>query len=124
MLTGRSGRARRDMSRREGLPRLRFGNRDGEATMKVFVAGATGAVGTRLVPRLVERGHDVVGSTRSPDKAARLRAQGAEAVVLDLLDARAVREALETARPDAIVHEATALSGPADMRRFDRTFAL
>jgi nucleoside-diphosphate-sugar epimerase len=92
--------------------------------MKVFVAGASGAVGTRLVPRLVERGHEVIGSTRSPGKAERLRAQGAEPVVLDLLDARAVREALAAARPDAIVHEATALSGTSDVRHFDRTFAL
>jgi nucleoside-diphosphate-sugar epimerase len=88
------------------------------------VAGASGAVGVRLVPQLVERGHEVVGSTRSPEKAERLRAQGAEPVVLDLLDARAVREAVEAARPDAIVHEATALSGTSDVRHFDRTFAL
>jgi nucleoside-diphosphate-sugar epimerase len=81
-------------------------------------------VGTRLVPELVERGHVVVGSTRSPEKAERLRAQGADPVVLDLLDARAVRDAVEAARPDAIVHEATALSGPSDVRHFDRTFAL
>jgi nucleoside-diphosphate-sugar epimerase len=93
--------------------------------MKVFVAGASGAVGARLVPQLVAREHEVVGTTRSPEKAEGLRALGAEPVVLDLLDARAVREAVGAARPDAIVHEATALSGgAADVRHFDRTFAL
>ena len=91
--------------------------------MRIFVAGATGAIGTRLVPQLVERGHEVVGTTRSPEKADRLRAQGAEPVVLDLLDAGAVREAMFAARPDALVHEATSLSGPTDMKHFDRTFA-
>ena len=59
--------------------------------MRVFVAGATGAIGVRLVPQLVASGHEVIGSTRRPEKAGQLRAQGAEPVVLDLLDARAVR---------------------------------
>ena len=58
--------------------------------MRVFIAGAGGAIGTRLVPQLVERGHEVIGSSRSPAKADRLRALGAEPVVLDLLDAGAV----------------------------------
>jgi nucleoside-diphosphate-sugar epimerase len=92
--------------------------------MRVFVAGATGAIGTRFVPQLVERGHEVIGTTRSPEKADRLRAQGAEPVVLDLLDPHAVREAVVAARPDAIVHEATALAGLSDFRHFDRSFAL
>jgi nucleoside-diphosphate-sugar epimerase len=91
--------------------------------MKVFVAGATGAIGTRLVPQLRQRGHQVIGSSRSPEKAERLRALGAEPVVLDLLDARAVREAVLRSRPDAIVHEGTALAGMSDLRRFDRSFA-
>jgi 2-alkyl-3-oxoalkanoate reductase len=90
--------------------------------MRVFVAGATGAVGARLVPQLLERGHEVVGTSRSPDKADRLRAAGAEAVVLDVLDADAVRSAVATARPDAIVHEATALAGMTDVKHFDRSF--
>jgi len=91
--------------------------------MRVFVAGATGAIGARLVPQLVERGHEVVGTSRSPEKADRLRAQGAEAVVLDLLDAPAVREAVAAARPDAIVHQGTALAGLSDFKHFDRSFA-
>ncbi len=91
--------------------------------MKIFVAGATGAIGTRLVPQLVERGHDVIGTSRSADKAERIRELGAEPVVLDLLDRDAVRRAIEAARPEAVVHQATALSGLSDLRNFDRTFA-
>jgi nucleoside-diphosphate-sugar epimerase len=91
--------------------------------MRVFVAGASGAIGARLVPQLLERGHEVLGTTRSPQKAARLREQGAEAVVLDLLDPTAVRDAVVAARPDAIVHQATALSGLSDFKHFNRSFA-
>jgi 2-alkyl-3-oxoalkanoate reductase len=96
---------------------------EGKTTMRVFVAGATGAIGARLVPQLLERGHQVVGSSRSPERAARLAATGAEAVVLDLLDAAAVRAAVVTARPDAIIHQATALGGVSDFKHFDRSFA-
>ena len=78
--------------------------------MRVFVAGASGAIGTRLVPQLIERGHEVVGTSRSPGNAERVRALGAEPIELDLLDARAVRKAVLEAEPDAIVHEATALA--------------
>ncbi len=91
--------------------------------MRVFVAGATGAIGARLVPQLVERGHEVIGASRSPEKADRLRAQGAEPVVLDLLDPLAVREAVAAARPEAIVHQATALAGTIDFKHFDHAFA-
>jgi nucleoside-diphosphate-sugar epimerase len=90
--------------------------------MRVFVAGATGAIGARLVPRLVKQGHEVVGTSRSPERTSGLRGQGAEPVVLDLLDAAAVREAVVAARPDSIVHQATALTGATDMKHFDQTF--
>jgi hypothetical protein len=90
--------------------------------MRVFVTGATGTVGTRLVPQLVERGHDVTGPARSPERAARLATLGGEPVVLNELDSTAVGEAVRAARPDAIVHEATALGGASDVRHFDRTF--
>jgi 2-alkyl-3-oxoalkanoate reductase len=91
--------------------------------MRVFVAGATGAIGARLVPQLVERGHEVIGTSRSAGKVERLRALGAEPVLLDLLDREAVRAAVLAAQPDAIVHEATALTGLSDFKHFDRSFA-
>ncbi len=91
--------------------------------MRVFVAGATGAIGSRLVPQLVDRGHAVIGTSRSPERAERLHALGAEPVALDLLDPHAVLEAVLDAKPDAIVHEATALTGLSDFKHFDRSFA-
>ena len=91
--------------------------------MRVFVAGATGAVGRRLVPRLVERGHDVVATTSRPDRADMLRALGATPVILDGLDGGAVGQAVARAEPDAVVHQMTALSGKPDLRHFDRWFA-
>jgi 2-alkyl-3-oxoalkanoate reductase len=92
--------------------------------MKVLVAGATGAVGGALVPALVRAGHEVVGTTRSPAKGDRLRAVGAEPLVLDVLDAKATREAVERVAPDAIVHQATALTGAGNLKKFDEDFAL
>ena len=91
--------------------------------MRVFVAGASGAIGTRLVPQLIDRGHQVIGTFKSPQKEAGLRATGAEALALDLLDAAAVRKAILDATPDAIVHEATALAGGGFSRKLDKTFA-
>ena len=91
--------------------------------MRVFVAGASGAIGTRLVPRLVDRGHEVIGTSRSAAKAERLRALGAEPVALELLDGAAVRRAVLQAAPDAIVHQATSLAELTFSRNFDRTFA-
>jgi nucleoside-diphosphate-sugar epimerase len=93
--------------------------------MKVYVAGATGAIGQALVPQLLARGHEVVGQTRSPEKAERLRALGAEAIVADALDAEAVRRAVVAAAPDAVVHQLTALPPVLkSFRRFDEHFAL
>jgi 2-alkyl-3-oxoalkanoate reductase len=92
--------------------------------MRVFVAGATGGIGSRLVPQLVARGHEVTGTTTRPGGIEPLRAAGAEAVVVDGLDAAAVREAVGRAEPDAIVHEMTALAGKPDMKHFDRWFAV
>ena len=91
--------------------------------MRIFVAGAAGAIGKRLVPKLVERGHEVTATTRSADKLDQLRTLGAEAVAMDGLDPVAVGEAVARAEPDAIVHEMTALAGKPDMRHFDRSFA-
>jgi nucleoside-diphosphate-sugar epimerase len=90
--------------------------------MRVFVAGASGAIGTRLVPQLIDAGHEVIGTFRSPGSAERLRALGAEPVALDLLDARAVRKAVLEAEPVAIVHQATALTGVRFSRNLDRSF--
>jgi nucleoside-diphosphate-sugar epimerase len=92
--------------------------------MKVFVAGATGALGSRLVPRLVSRGHDVVGMTRSERKAASISEMGATPTIADGLDADAVGRAVGEAEPDVIVHQLTALSGSLDLRKFDESFAL
>ncbi|HEU5267350.1 MAG TPA: NAD(P)-dependent oxidoreductase [Jatrophihabitans sp.] len=91
--------------------------------MRVFVAGATGAVGRRLVPQLVAAGHDVVATTRSAAKLGLLQDLGAEAVAVDGLDPAGVGAAVAKAEPDVIVHEMTALAGSADLRHFDRTFA-
>jgi nucleoside-diphosphate-sugar epimerase len=91
--------------------------------MKVFVAGASGAMGRQLVPRLVAAGHEVIGMTRTPTNRETLVALGAEAVVADALDPAQVAEAVGAVRPDVIVHELTAIS-TLDMRHFDRDFAL
>src|SRR5919106_4383157 len=92
--------------------------------MRIFIAGATGALGRRLVPKLVERGHEVTGTTRSSDRAAVLREQGAEVAVMDPLDARDVRAAVTKAQPEVVVHQLTALTGIGMTRNFDKTFAL
>ena len=92
--------------------------------MRVFVAGASGAIGRHLVPQLIEKGHEVIGTYKSAGNADRLRALGAKPVALDLLDANAVRKAVLAAEPDAIVHQATALADLKDFKHFDRSFAL
>jgi 2-alkyl-3-oxoalkanoate reductase len=90
--------------------------------MRVFVAGASGAIGTQLVPQLIDQGHEVIGTFRSPGHDQRVRALGAEPVVLDLLDPAAVRRAVLAARPDAIIHQATALADVRFGRSLDRSF--
>src|SRR3990170_3575324 len=94
-----------------------------ELMMRVFVAGATGAIGKQLVPRLVEAGHEVHGMTRSESKQAMLHELGAVPAVADALDPDQVAEAVGRARPDVIVHQLTALAG-VDMRHLERDFAL
>ncbi len=92
--------------------------------MKVLVAGATGALGRQLVPRLVAAGHEVTGTTRSIGKAALLEEWGARAAVLDALDPDAVAAAVAAAEPDVIVHQLTALDGmDFDPRKFETLFA-
>ena len=90
--------------------------------MRVFVAGATGAIGKQLVPRLVEAGHEVHGMTRTESKRAMLEELGAVPVVADALDPDQVAEAVGRARPEVIVHQLTAI-GEVDMRHFDSDFA-
>jgi nucleoside-diphosphate-sugar epimerase len=90
--------------------------------MKVFVAGATGALGKALVPMLVANGHEVTGMTSSPAKQDLVRSLGALPVVADALDPDAVAQAVAQAEPDVIVHQLTALSGAIDLRHFEKTF--
>jgi nucleoside-diphosphate-sugar epimerase len=92
--------------------------------MRVFVAGATGALGRHLVPGLVAEGHQVTATTRTPGKVARLRETGAEPVVLDGLDREAVIAAVAAAAPEVIVHEMTALAGMRSFRNPDKLFAV
>jgi nucleoside-diphosphate-sugar epimerase len=77
--------------------------------MRVFLAGASGAIGTPLLPRLLEAGHEVVALARTPERAAALRATGAETAVADALDARALHGAIIAARPEVVVNQLTAL---------------
>ena len=92
--------------------------------MRVFIAGATGAVGSRLVPLLVAEGHEVVGTSRSAERLGDIEAAGAKGVVMDGLDAESVRTAVLDARPEVIVHELTGLGGVApDLKHFDEGFA-
>ena len=91
--------------------------------MRIFLAGASGAVGQRLIPLLVGAGHSVVGLTRSAARVPLLHRLGAEPVVTDALDRQAIHAAVLSARPDTIVHEMTDLKEASDLRTFDRTFA-
>jgi len=91
--------------------------------MRVLVAGATGVVGRQLVPQLIAAGHQVTATTRSEGKVAGLRAAGADAAVVDGLDAVAVGEIVARAEPEVVIHQMTALAGDFDLRHIERTFA-
>jgi nucleoside-diphosphate-sugar epimerase len=90
--------------------------------MRIFVTGATGAIGRCLLPRLMEAGHDVVGLTRSADRARALREHGAQAVVGDMLDREVLTRAVVAARPDVVIHQATDLKSFTDPRKFAEQF--
>lgn len=91
--------------------------------MKVFVAGATGAIGRQLVPLLITAGHQVTAMTRTPSKQEAVRAMGARPVVADAFDPDQVAGAVADAQPEVIVHELTAIPPVLDMRHFDSNFA-
>ncbi|MDQ7907391.1 NAD(P)-dependent oxidoreductase [Phytohabitans sp. ZYX-F-186] len=91
--------------------------------MRIFIAGASGAIGGPLVSQLVARGHEVVGTTRSAAKTGALRALGAEPVVVDALDPDSVADVVAKAEPEVIVHQLTALGGPPDFRNVKRMAA-
>jgi nucleoside-diphosphate-sugar epimerase len=92
--------------------------------MKIFLAGGTGAIGKSLVPLLVGHGHRVFATTRRPEKAAGLRAAGAEPVVVNALDRDKLIQAVGSARPDVVVHQMTALAGVTSLRTLDEALAL
>jgi nucleoside-diphosphate-sugar epimerase len=91
--------------------------------MKIFVAGAGGAIGKRLVPRLVAQGHEVTALTRSPAKSGELTALGAEPVIADALDRASVMQAVMRAEPEVVIHQLTAIDDPSNIKHFDRVFA-
>jgi nucleoside-diphosphate-sugar epimerase len=91
--------------------------------MRVFVTGATRALGRHLVPGLVAAGHEVTATTRTPGKVTQLREAGAEPVVVDGLDREAVIAAVPAAGPEVIVHQMTALAGMRSLRKVDQVFA-
>lgn len=92
--------------------------------MKVLVAGATGGLGRSLVPQLLAAGHEVTGMTRSETGAAEVRSLGADAVLADGLDAAAVHAAVDSVRPEVVVHQMTALKSGIDFKHFDDSFAV
>jgi len=92
--------------------------------MRVFIAGATGVIGRRLVPMLVADGHEVTAMVRSPERADAARALGAGAAVADALDPAAVRAAVTAASPEVVIHQLTALPKRIDPRKIERDFVL
>jgi nucleoside-diphosphate-sugar epimerase len=94
-----------------------------DLTMRIFVAGATGAVGRELIPALISAGHSVVGLTRTVAKTEAIDRMGAEPVVADGLDAAAVHAAVTSTKPDVVIDEMTDLGAVTDFRHFNRAFA-
>ncbi|MFD4960788.1 NAD-dependent epimerase/dehydratase family protein [Microbacterium sp. NPDC058389] len=92
--------------------------------MKIFIAGGTGAVGSRLIPQLVAAGHEVTGTSRGVAGAGRIDAVGAHGVVMDGRDAASIRRAVLDAQPDVVVHQLTSLAEGFDFKRFDEVFAV
>jgi 2-alkyl-3-oxoalkanoate reductase len=92
--------------------------------MRIFLAGATGAIGKRLLPMLIAAGHQVTGTTRTPGKAQSIRAAGADPEVVNALGEREVLEAVQRAEPDVIIHELTAIPPSFNVKRFDEEFAV
>jgi nucleoside-diphosphate-sugar epimerase len=92
--------------------------------MRVFIAGAAGVIGQRLIPLLTADGHEVTGSTRASGKAGLIRQLGATPVVVDGLDADGVFNAVREAQPEVIIHEMTALTSMSNLRNFDKVFAV
>src|SRR5262249_45279360 len=91
--------------------------------MKVFVAGATGALGRRMVPMLVERGHEVTALTRTTAKRESIAEMGARPAVADALDAEAIAQVVGEAEPEVVVHQLTAIDAGAIGRSLDKAFA-
>jgi nucleoside-diphosphate-sugar epimerase len=92
--------------------------------LRVFLAGATGVIGRRLVPMLLAAGHELTGMTRTPQRAAALREQGAEAVIADALDAEALTRALRDCAPEVVIHQLTSIPPRIDPRRIEADFEL
>ena len=92
--------------------------------MKIFVTGGTGALGKFLLPQLIDKGHEVVALTRSPDKAEGIEKTGASAVIADPLDKQQLTAAVRRAEPEVIIHQLTGLSSFSNFRKLDQEFAL
>jgi nucleoside-diphosphate-sugar epimerase len=92
--------------------------------MRILIVGATGALGKRLVPLLIAAGHEVVATTRTVNKMQGLHSVGAEPILLDLLDRDAVKRAVQSARPDAVVHQASSLARMRSLKHFDNEFGM
>ena len=91
--------------------------------MRIFLAGASGVIGRRLIPLLLEAGHEVTGTTRSADKAAELKSSGVTPVILNVFDASAIRDAVVSARPEAMIHQLTDLPDVLDPARLSEALA-